>query len=80
MTPAKLTDATRSLGKPADWNDDKGSCDTLDIFDYDSENGHFMLSAWQPELEELEVLNNNGFVYLHIRGTNHPVVAITVGE
>lgn len=80
MNPVRLTDATRSLGKPRDWKDEEGSCETLDIFDYDAGNGHFMVSGWRPEPEELEVLNNGGFVFLHIRGTEHPVVALTVAQ
>jgi hypothetical protein len=78
MYPSKLTDATRSLGKPVDWDGTHTECETLDIFDYDTDNGHFMLSAWTLEPEELERLNNGGYVYLHIRGRSHPVVSLTV--
>lgn len=80
MIPSRLNDATRTLGKPSDWDDQHSNCESLDIFDYETDNGNFMLSAWKPEPEELEILNNGGFVFLHIRGQNHPVVSLTVAE
>lgn len=77
MIPAKLSDATRSLGAPPDWKNEDGPCETLDIFDHETSEGNFMISAWQPDSSELASLNAGGFVYLHIRGTNHPVVSVT---
>jgi len=79
MTPVKLTDATRSLGAPADWNDTT-PCDTLDIYDNETPEGNFMISAWQPDAAELLALNAGAFVFMHIRGTQHPVVSLTVNN
>jgi hypothetical protein len=80
MTPVPLTDKTRSLGKPKDWQDQDGECGALDIYDNETPNGNFMISAWKPDADEMETLNAGGFVFLHIRGYSHPVVAITVAE
>ncbi|RZK45063.1 MAG: hypothetical protein EOO61_01440 [Hymenobacter sp.] len=78
MKPVQLSDATRSLGAPPDWKNENGPCETLDIFDNETPEGNFMISAWQPGPDELMQLNAGGLVYMHIRGANHPVVALTV--
>lgn len=80
MNPQPLSDATRSLGKPDDWNEERdGPCETLDIFDNIDELGrNQMISAWKPTDDELKRLNDGHFAYLHIYGTRHPVVALHV--
>jgi hypothetical protein len=77
----KLTDATRSMGKPADWDDSVGECQSLDIHDADDGNGNpVMISAWQLEEGELEKLAAGAPLYLRVYGTAHPVVALYPGE
>jgi hypothetical protein len=76
MQALQLTNKTRSLGKPADWNDEASNCVTLDILDI--ENGNFMVSVWQPSEEDLYKLNNGAAINLWIRGYNHPVVALSI--
>ena len=39
-----------------------------------------MSSAWEPTPDELARLNAGATVYLHIMGTQHPPVALEVGE
>jgi hypothetical protein len=78
MTPVPITDATRSMAAPSDWKNENGPCETLDIFDNETPEGNFMISAWRPDPDELLQLNAGGHVFLHIRGVNHPVVSLTV--
>ena len=77
MDPMELTDATRRLGAPAEWNHEKdGICHTLDIHDRDG----WMISAWQPTEAELARIAEGKPIFLHIQGSAHPVVALSVGE
>lgn len=39
-----------------------------------------MSSAWEPTPDELQRLNAGATIYLHIMGTQHPPVALEVGE
>ncbi len=78
MKPIRMTEATRSLGAPGDWNDKAGECQTLDIYDYEGHNGNIMASAWMPDEEELHALRNGAILYLHIHGKAHPVVSLSV--
>jgi hypothetical protein len=76
-----LTDKTRSLTKPKDWEEAQGECLTLDIHDTDDGQGNpVMISAWQLEPGELEKLAGGAPLYLRIYGTSHPVVSLTIGE
>jgi hypothetical protein len=73
-----LTNATRRLGAPAEWDHSTdGLCHTLEICD--TADG-FMVSAWQPSALELERLNAGKPVLLYIQGVAHPVVALEVPE
>jgi len=77
MIALPLADATRRLGAPEGWDHDRdGVCHTLEILDRDG----WMVSAWSPTVEELRRLLNGKPIFLHIQGTHHPVVAITVGD
>lgn len=77
MNSMELTDATRRLGAPAEWDHEKdGICHTLDILDRDG----WMISAWQPTAAELARLQEGKPIFLHIQGSVHPVVALSVGE
>ena len=78
MLPTKMTNATRTLDAPREWNDKEGQCQSLDIYDYATDNGNVMSSAWVLSEEEISALRNNAIVYLHIHGTKHPVVSISV--
>ncbi|WP_063893075.1 hypothetical protein [Burkholderia ubonensis] len=78
MLIREIEGATRRLGAPADWDQSKSACDTLPIVDVETDNGPFMVSAWQPTAEELAALNAGAPIRLWIQGTNHPVVALAV--
>jgi len=81
MIPMKLTDATRSMTKPENWDPARGECLTLDIHDAKDETGApIMVSAWQLEDGELKKLRDGAPLYLRIYGTQHPVVALFVGN
>ncbi|HDR9153810.1 TPA: hypothetical protein QDB05_000229 [Burkholderia vietnamiensis] len=80
MLIREVEGATRRLGAPADWDQSKSACDVLPIVDVDTDNGPFMVSAWQPTAEELAALNSGASIRLWIQGTNHPVVALAVDE
>lgn len=81
MRPMKLTDATRSMAAPADWDEAAGECETLDIHDADDGHGNpVMVSAWQLDPGELEKLAAGAPLYLRIYGTSHPVVSLFAGE
>lgn len=77
MNSLPLTNATRRLGAPANWNHElSGICHTLEICDREG----WMISAWQPSPAELKRLNEGKPLFLHIQGTVHPVVGLAVGD
>jgi hypothetical protein len=77
MRSMPLTDATRRLGAPANWNHETdGICHTLDICDRDG----FMISGWLPTDAERKRLAEGAPLFLHIQGRAHPVVSLTVGS
>ena len=82
MLPMQLTDKTRSMTAPANWDEEKlGECMSLDIHDGVDELGqNVMISAWQFEPGELEKLAQGAPLFLRIYGQNHPVVSIFAGE
>jgi hypothetical protein len=81
VIPRKLTDATRSMGKPSDWDDSLGECQSLDIHDtVDEKDNPIMISAWALEEGELEKLAAGAPLFLRIYGTGHPVVALYAGD
>ncbi|MCA7945595.1 hypothetical protein [Burkholderia vietnamiensis] len=80
MLIREIEGATRRLGAPADWDQSKSACDALPIVDVETDNGPFMVSAWQPTADELAALNAGASVRLWIQGTNHPVVTLAVDE
>jgi len=76
MNSIPLEKPDRRLGAPSNWNHETdGICHTLDIWDRDG----FMISGWRPSAAELAKLNAGEPLFLHIRGTVHPVVALSVG-
>jgi hypothetical protein len=81
MIPVPLTDKTRSMTAPADWDESRGKCLTLDIHDGKDDTGAaVMVSAWTFEPGELEKLAAGAPLYLRIYGTNHPVVSLHAGD
>lgn len=78
MRPVKLQDETRSFAAPQSWDESEGPCDTLSIYDYASENGNVMVSAWMPDDEERKALIDGAVLYLHIHGAVHPVVGLAI--
>lgn len=83
MMPKHISNATRVLGKPTDWDDDaNGQCVGLPILDYQdpATQINYMISMWEPTPEELKALNAGAAVKLWVCGVQHPVVAVGVGE
>ena len=77
MIPQTLLNETRSIGKPRDWDEEiNGPCDSLSVYDYEDQAGNHMVSGWRPTEEELQSLNNGGYVWLEICGTIHPVIKL----
>lgn len=76
MLIGRIEKSTRTLGAPSDTKD----CNPLAVRDVMLEDGHYMISAWEPTPAELEALNKGGTVKLWIRGPYHPVVMVTAGD
>lgn len=77
MNSVPLSDATRRLGAPKDWDHERdGICHTLEICDRDG----WMISAWRPTAAELKRLNEGQPLFLMIQGTIHPVVSLVIGD
>jgi hypothetical protein len=79
MIVKRIENASRILGAPEDWKDDGSSCVGLPVRDVSTDQGMFMVSAWEPTLEEIELITKGHSIQLWIRGTSHPVVSLTVG-
>ena len=76
MTPLPLEDVTRRMAAPAEWDHEKdGICHTLEICDRDG----WMISAWTPSDQERKRILEGKPIFLHIQGTRHPVVSLSVG-
>jgi hypothetical protein len=81
MLIARILGATRELGKPVDWDDEKnGSCGSLPIRDEQVRGANVMVSAWTPTPGELARLNAGAPIYLYVWGTSHPPVAVEVSN
>lgn len=82
MNPCRLTNATRSLGAPTNWNPETdGECGSLDIADTPfGDGGNAMISLWEPTPDELAALNAGAKVNLQVIGLAHPPVALWVDE
>jgi hypothetical protein len=78
LKPCKLTDVTRSLGKPSDWNNSDSECETLDIHDLTTENGNFMISVWELDDNDMDAITKTRRISLGIRGFEHPVISLGV--
>jgi hypothetical protein len=80
MIVKRIEGADLVLGAPKDWKDDGVSCVGLPVKYVPTDQGVFMVSAWEPTEEELEALKRGESVKLWIRGMQHPVVSLTVGD
>lgn len=81
MEIGRISNATRKLGAPRDWNEKAhGPCGTLPIRDELTAAGWGMTSAWLPTPEELEQLVAGAPIYLTVIGEVHPPVAMAVGS
>lgn len=77
MNSIRLTDATRRLGAPSNWNHETdGICHTLEICDRDG----WMISGWMPTDVERKRIAEGAPIFLHIQGIAHPVVGMSVGD
>ncbi len=80
-THHKISGCTRSIGKPAGWDEAlDGPCGTLHVRDQiDITSGiNFMQSLWKPTRDELAVLNGGGMILLSIAGAVHPVMSMEI--
>ncbi|APG04927.1 hypothetical protein BJI69_14190 [Luteibacter rhizovicinus DSM 16549] len=71
---------SRVFGAPVDWDGKDTTCGALPIKDVQTPEGPFMVSAWEPTPADLAAMQSGETVKLWIRGTLHPVVALTVGD
>lgn len=81
MIIGRIQGATRTLGKPANWDQSHPDtqCEALSILDVaPCDGGPAMVSAWFPSPEEISLLQAGQPVYLSIFGTAHPPVALWV--
>lgn len=80
MEIKRIEGATRTFGAPHDWDaDTHGKCYGLPILDVSCEGTPFMVSAWEPTPQELQMLIDGETLKLWISGTVHPVVCVSVG-
>lgn len=81
MKSIPLSDETRRIGAPANWDAERfGPCDALSVHDRERDGRAEMVSAWLPDDEELARLNAGRPLFLCVGGTVHPVVALLVGD
>jgi hypothetical protein len=73
MLPVRIEGETRRLGAPQGRED---SVHSLSIMDRDD----IMISAWEPLPDEIEAIKNGAKIHLHVVGTGHPPVMLTVAE
>jgi hypothetical protein len=76
-----ISGATNFLNKPKNWDGKlNGHCVVLPIRKETINNMQFLVSAWEPTPDELDLLNRGAAIQLYIGGNSHPVVALSVGE
>lgn len=74
MIASAIKNATRIIGETQD------EYHSLHIRDELMDGLPTMVSAWKPTADELEMLKEGGSVHLHIIGTVHPPVMLTVNS
>lgn len=81
MRSIKTPDTNKELGRPVNWDDDKGiECSSLPVHAYESNGYHFMLSVWRPSPEERDKIANGGDIVLTVIGSTHPPVTLHVSD
>lgn len=78
MNILRIADATRVIGKSQGYL----GLPVRDELVKDNATGQItpcMTTAWEPTPAELAALNAGAPIYLHLYGTSHPPVLITVG-
>lgn len=78
MIIGRIEGATIELGKPDDWDDSKGQCDSLPVRIEETDQGPCLSSAWYPKPEELQALLAGQPVILSVFGQAHPPVWLRV--
>lgn len=78
MLIKRIEGATRNLGAPPNWDGDISKCNVLPIRDVVTDQGPFMVSAWEPTPAELAAINAGASIQLWVQGTGHPVVSLVV--
>lgn len=78
MESVKHPSCNHELGKPRDWDDSKGQCDSLPVTLEDINGIPYVSSFWKPSEAELKALNEGALVKLWIVGQGMPPVALSV--
>lgn len=74
MEVATIKGATHNPGAPRNWTEANGPCGSLPIrYQKDAFGNNECISAWKPTPEELQMLNDGGFVILSVSGWQVPV-------
>lgn len=68
------------LGAPKGWDQGALPCGALPITRTEIDGIPAMVSYWRPEPEELAILNQGGFITVHVIGELHPPIAIGASE
>lgn len=71
MQVGRIHGTTRVLGKSQGYTG-------LPLRDEVAEAGPTMVTAWHPTPKEIEAINAGAAIYLHVLGTAHPPVKLTV--
>jgi hypothetical protein len=79
MKACAINGYTHTPGAPVGWNPDRnGECGILPIIHrHDAHGNPESVSAWKPTREELQQLNDGGFVILSVVGWQVPVSIYT---
>lgn len=65
MRPAIPSNANAVFKAPANWDAEKyGPCEDLHVLRED----HLITTLWSPSPEDLQILNNGGFLVLSVHG------------
>lgn len=78
MIPGRIPNFTRDVGKPIDWDDSKGECDSLPVIDTEWNGLPAMVSMWHPTEDDIEAIKEGSPIFLWVLGSTHPVIAMSV--
>lgn len=76
MNIERIADTNAVLGAPVGWDAEKEGTEVLGLPVHRHETG--FVSQWRPSQAELEMLLNGHPIWLHVVGSGHPPVAVTV--